>query len=123
MYTSIKHILEESIKLHSSSPAFSLKTGFRTQTYTYHEVGELLKKLPTFFRENNVKSGDKIIIFSLNKPEYALLVFAAFLCGVTIVPIDYRTNKETTEKFIAKVEPQMIFASYLFKDLFKNTKR
>lgn len=123
MYTSIKHIIEESIKCHSSFLAFSLKIGFRTQTYTYHEVGELLKKLPTFFRENNIKNGDKIIIFSLNKPEYALLVFGAFLCGVIIVPIDYRTNKETIEKFVAKVEPQMIFASYLFKDLFKSFKR
>lgn len=120
MYTSVKHIIEESIKEYSSTFAFSFKAGFRTQTYTYSDIGKLLTKFPAFFKENNIKVGDKIIIFSLNRPEYALLVLGSFLCGITLIPIDYRTNKETIEKFIAKTKPEAIITSDLFKDLFKN---
>src|SRR5206468_3238149 len=100
------------------APLFSFKTGFRTKTYSYEEVLDIVKRFFSFFEAKNLKKGDRIIVLSQNRPEYAMLVFGALINSITLVPIDYRTNKETIKKFIEKTTPKAIFTSKVFAEQF-----
>lgn len=122
MDNSLPKIFRKTVKSNLENPAFSLKTGFRTRTYTYEEVYELVKKFRNFFKKNHINKDDKIIIFSLNRPEYSMLVLGALLNGVILVPIDYRTNEETISKFIEKTNPKAIFTLEIFSHLFGDFK-
>ncbi len=118
MYKSVKELIHKSTLKYAQMPAFSLKTGFRTKTYTYKEVYSYITKFSSFFETNNIKRGEKIVILSPNRPEYAVTIMGAMIAGVTIVPIDYRTNHETILKFIKLTNPKAIFASLFYKELF-----
>lgn len=120
MYTSIIELVKKTVNLNSNHPAFSIKTGFRTRTYSYEEVFGIIKKFQQFFDKNDIKKDDKIIIFSLNRPEYSMLILGALLNGVILVPIDYRTNEETISKFIEKTKPKAVFTLEIFSSLFKS---
>src|SRR5258708_3122093 len=102
MYSSVDKLIEHSSHTFKTLPAFSLKAGFRTYVYTYDDIYFYIRRFPQFFHAHGVKKGDKIIILSYNRPEYAALILGALWSGVTIVPVDYRTNEETVHKFIAK---------------------
>lgn len=122
MYRSVDTLIEHTSRSYGTLPAFSLKTGFRTKTYTFNEVSSYIRRFPKFFAEHGIKKGDKIIVFSLNRPEYSTLILGAMWSGVTFVPIDYRTNEETVHKFIQKTEPKAIFTSWVFGNLFVHSK-
>lgn len=122
MYTPLIELVKKTVNLNANHPAFSIKTGFRTRTYSYEEVFGIIKKFKQFFDKNNIKKDDKIIIFSLNRPEYSMLILGALLNGVILVPIDYRTNEETIIKFIEKTKPKAVFTLEIFSPLFKSFK-
>ncbi len=118
-FRTIEQIILETSSQYSELPAFSLKTGFRTKTYLYKEVYDFVRKFPNFFAKHHLKTGDKIIVLSLNRPEYSMLILGALVCGITLVPIDYRTNRETISKFIKATQPKAVFTTQLFKRLFQ----
>src|SRR2546423_14741621 len=118
MYRSVDTLIEHTSHAFGTLPAFSLKTGFRTKTYSFNELYLHIRRFPKFFAEHGIRKGDKIIVFSLNRPEYSTLILGAMWSGVTLVPIDYRTNEETVHKFIKKTEPKAIFTSWVFGNLF-----
>ena len=111
-------ILETTTKF-SNHPAFSQKIGFRTRTYTYTDIYNYLRRINAYFESKDIKPGDKIIILSLNRPEYSVLILGALLYGVTIIPIDFRTNHETISLFVKKTNPKAIFTTQFFESLFK----
>lgn len=82
---------------------------YRRFTYTYKELYNLCRKFASFLRENNVKKGDKIIIWSYNGAEYAIMLLGAFLEGVIAVPIDLRNNLDFVSKIQKEVKAKIIF--------------
>lgn len=122
MFKSILELVEQTTHKYSSLNAFSVKTGFRTKTYTFSQIEDFVKRIPAFLKEHDIRQGDKIIILSLNRPEYTMLILGSFLSGVTIVPVDYRTNHETILKFIHKTGAKAVFTTALFKPLFSNVR-
>lgn len=119
-FNTINQLILETTSKYSDLPALSLKTGFRTKTYTYREVYDYIRRFPGFFSKHGIKNGDKIVVLSLNRPEYSLLILGALICGVTIVPIDYRTNRETIVKFIKTTQAKAVFTTTFFEIQFHN---
>jgi long-chain acyl-CoA synthetase len=119
-FQAINQLILETTNLYSGLPALSIKTSFRTKTYTYKEVYDYVRRFSNFFIHNHINPGDKIIVLSTNRPEYSMLILGALVCGVILIPIDYRTNKETISKFIESTKPRAVFTSLIFSSLFKN---
>ncbi len=55
--------------------------------YTYEESYEIIRKTISYLRDNDIKKGDRILIWSSNKPEYLFLFFACVLEGIVVVPM------------------------------------
>lgn len=122
MATGINEIIHKSAVSFKDLPAFSLKSGFRTKAYSYSEIFNYVKRFPEFFKKHEIKPGDKIILLSYNRPEYAAIILGSLWSGITLVPIDYRTNAETIKKFIERTKPKAIFTSNVFIPLFEGIK-
>lgn len=82
---------------------------YRRFSYTYQELYVLSQKFAIFLRENNLKKGDKIIVWAYNGIEYALIFLGAFLEGVIIVPIDLRSNLDFVDGIQKQVDAKIIF--------------
>jgi long-chain acyl-CoA synthetase len=73
--------------------------GFRSRSYTYEEVGRAARGFAARLASHGIARGDKVIFFSENRPEWVIAFWGCLLCGIVVVPIDYRTSPD----FLARV--------------------
>jgi long-chain acyl-CoA synthetase len=81
---------------------------YRKFEYTYSQLYNLSRKFASFLKENNIKKGDKIIIWSPNGIEYVATLFGAFLEGIIVVPVDVKSNIDFVKKIQKQVDAKMI---------------
>ncbi len=93
----------------SDNTAVINRKEYRKFTYSYKQLYILSKKFSAFLNKNNIKKGDKIIVWNYNSIEYALIFLGAFLEGVIVVPIDLRSNIDLVEKIQKEVKAKIIF--------------
>jgi long-chain acyl-CoA synthetase len=72
---------------------------FRSRGFTYREVGAAARGFAARLHAAGLAHGDKVVFFSENRPEWIVAFWGCLLCGVVVVPIDYRAS--TT--FLARV--------------------
>ncbi|MBW2996655.1 AMP-binding protein, partial [Candidatus Woesearchaeota archaeon] len=82
---------------------------YRRFNYSYDQLHNLCLRFASFLKQNNVKKGDKIIVWSYNGIEYAVIMLGAFLSGVVVVPIDLRSNIDFVRKIQKQVDAKLIF--------------
>ena len=73
--------------------------GFRSRSYSYQEVGRAAHGFAARLGAQGLVQGDKVIFFSENRPEWVIAFWGCLLCGIVVVPIDYRTSPD----FLARV--------------------
>src|SRR5215472_14909503 len=73
--------------------------GFRSRSYTYREVGRAARGFAAHLHEIGLRKGDKVVIWSENRPEWIVAFWGCLLVGVVVVPIDYRSSPD----FLARV--------------------
>lgn len=66
--------------------------GYRSWGYTYAQIGYAAGRFAARLSENNIRKGDKVIVWSENRPEWVAAFWGCVLAGVIVVPIDYRTS-------------------------------
>ncbi|MGB9466181.1 MAG: class I adenylate-forming enzyme family protein, partial [Candidatus Acidiferrum sp.] len=67
-------------------------SGYRSWGYTYAQIGYAAGRFAARLSENNIRKGDKVIVWSENRPEWIAAFWGCVLAGVIVVPIDYRTS-------------------------------
>ena len=73
--------------------------GFRSRSYTYDDVGRAARGFAARLHELGLRKGDKVVVWSENRPEWIVALWGCLLVGVVIVPIDYRASPD----FLARV--------------------
>jgi long-chain acyl-CoA synthetase len=73
--------------------------GFRSRAFSYADVGRAARGFAARLHEAGIRKGDKVVFFSENRPEWIAAFWGCLLCGVIVVPIDYRASPE----FLARV--------------------
>src|SRR5947209_7680685 len=72
--------------------------GFRVENYTYAEVAAKSREFAGWLEQSGIGAGEKIILYSENRPEWIFAHWGAILAGVVVVPIDYRSSTELVER-------------------------
>jgi len=73
--------------------------GFRSRSYTYDDVGRAARGFAARLHELGLRKGDKVVVWSENRPEWIVALWGCLLVGVVIVPIDHRASPD----FLARV--------------------
>jgi len=78
----------------SESPVEFLQydDGYRRWNYTSAQVGLAARHFAARLSEQNIHKGDKVVIWSENRPEWVVAFWGCVLAGVIVVPIDYRAS-------------------------------
>jgi long-chain acyl-CoA synthetase len=68
--------------------------GARSWRYTYAQVAGAAAAFARRLRDHAIAPGDKVILWSENRPEWIVVLWGCLLEGVTLVPIDYRASSD-----------------------------
>jgi long-chain acyl-CoA synthetase len=99
-------------------PAITMRPSLRTQVLSYAQLVRFSRQTANYLRSKNIKSGDRIMVVSPNRPEWPVLFLACQLIGCTLVPVDAQNNLETVEIFIAQTKPKLVFRElYILAEL------
>jgi long-chain acyl-CoA synthetase len=66
--------------------------GFRSRRYSYRETASAARGFASELRSRGIGLGEKVIVWSENRPEWIFALWGCLLEGVVLVPVDYRSS-------------------------------
>jgi long-chain acyl-CoA synthetase len=115
MLQTVSALIESALKEYSQETLIIEKSLYRRKKYTYQQVYDRALSICTYFIENKIKTGDKVVIYLPNSSDYVALLWACGLSGVIAVPIDFSSNQDFLEKIYKKVGAKLVFCSVFKK--------
>src|SRR6202042_3976638 len=68
--------------------------GYRPQSFRYRETAGMARAFALRMRAAGIRKGDKVLIWSENRPGWIGTLWGCILDGVVLVPLDYRVSVE-----------------------------
>ena len=82
--------------------------GYRVRRHSYEEVTRAARAYAAKLAAAGVRSGDKVVFWGENRPEWIVCYWACIISGVVVVPIDYRASSEFLRRVAAIVDARVI---------------
>jgi hypothetical protein len=79
--------------------------GFRRWQYSYDWLREAAEAFAYRLREAGLRPGDRLAIWSENRPEWVAAFWGCMLHGVVVIPIDVRASGALARRFVTAGEP------------------
>ncbi len=102
-------LLERASKKNGQKKALFFKSGGQSFSVSWEEFYEQKNRLSAGLAANGLKSGDRVAIFSENRPEWALTDLAALSLGAVTVPI-YATLASAEIQYILEDSQSSVLA-------------
>ncbi len=99
----------QSAQTYAAEPAMRIKTGDLWHTRSYQEVGETVRQIARALLALGVQPGDRVGIFSENRPEWALVDFATLAIRAVSVPIYATNTKQQAAYIVDETEMAILF--------------
>jgi long-chain acyl-CoA synthetase len=99
----------QSAQTFANEPAMRIKNSGQWQTTSYQEMGDTIRQIARALLALGVKPGDRVGIFSHNRPEWSLVDFAVLAIGGISVPIYATNTKHQAAYIIDDTEMEIIF--------------
>ena len=94
----LNDILEESARKFGTKDALIIRPGFRTRSWTYRDLNEVVPRLARYFKDTGMKKGDRVLIWGVNRPEYGIAFLAALRLGAILVPLEANYAADFAQK-------------------------
>ncbi len=82
--------------------------GFRSWTYTYQQIGNAAQAFAAKLQSNGIAPGDKVLIWSENRPEWIVALWGCLLAGAVLVPLDYRASADFLQRVRTTVQAKLV---------------
>jgi long-chain acyl-CoA synthetase len=110
-YKDLLDLFDTSVKRFPTRVAMRIERDGRKEQYTYEDVNELTLRAAGFFAKNGIASGNRVILFSHNMPEWGMTYFGILKAGATAVPIDPASTVDEIINFARTGEASAIVIS------------
>jgi len=97
-------------RLSTDDEFFVHDDGYRVRHFRYRDVRRAAEHVAARLAAEGVTSGDKVIVWSENRPEWIIAFWGCLLAGVLVVPIDYRTSGAFLHQVAALVGAKLLLA-------------
>jgi len=104
-------LLADAVRRYDRHPALMIKPAFRTRTWRYRDLGEQVPRVARALVDLGLERGDRVVIWAVNRPEWAIGFLAATHAGLVGVPLDVRSADEFAARVIEQTEPKLVLAS------------
>jgi len=119
----LNEVFNYAVESHREAEFLRFKAGEEWRSLTYGEVARRVRELALGLHKLGITSGDRVAIWSENRPEWNLADLAALAIGAVDVPI-YATQAHTQVEYIlADSASRAIFVSSRFLDIALSMKR
>src|SRR5437879_3309156 len=115
-YRDLVELFETTTRRHATRVAMRIERDGKREQYTYADLRELATRAASFFAANEIKSGDRVILFSHNAPEWGMTYFGVLKAGATCIPIDAESTTSEVINFARAGEASGIVISAKLKD-------
>jgi long-chain acyl-CoA synthetase len=95
----------------ADNEALKYKVGHHYERLTYFELRQEVIKLAIALGKLGLKTGDKAILFSENRPEWVITDLALISLGVVNIPVHSVLSPFQLETIIKEIKPEVIFFS------------
>lgn len=82
--------------------------GFRPRSYSYAELARAAHNLAARLEQHGIGKGDRVILWSENRPAWVAAFWGCVLRGVAVAPIDEKHSAEFLERVERIVAPRAI---------------
>lgn len=82
--------------------------GYRPQTFRYREVAGMARAFASRLRASGISKGEKVVIWSENRPGWIGALWGCILGGIVAVPLDYRVSSELLLKITQLVNAKAL---------------
>lgn len=72
--------------------------GFRPRSYSYRALGRAAKNFSLTLQNHGISAGDRVVLWSENRPAWVAVFWACVLRGVAVAPIDERHSPDFLER-------------------------
>ena len=86
-YRDLLELFDTTTKLHKTRVAMRMERGGRQESYSYRDLRELAERAGAFLVGQGLKSGDRVLLFAKNSPEWPMAYFGILKAGATAVPV------------------------------------
>jgi long-chain acyl-CoA synthetase len=86
-YRDLLELFDATTKLHKTRVAMRMERGGRRESYSYRDLRELAERAGTFLVGKGIKTGDRVVLFAKNSPEWPMCYFGILKAGATAVPV------------------------------------
>jgi long-chain acyl-CoA synthetase len=104
-------LLLDSAARYGDKPALLIKPGFRTRIWSYRDLADLCPRVAGVLRGQGLDAGDRVLIWGVNRPEWAIGYFGAVFAGLVLVPLDVRSQPEFVAKIAQRTRAKLVLAS------------
>ena len=107
----INDLLRTAVERHDRHRALLIKPAFRTRTWRYRDIGEQVPRVARALSDRGLTPGDRVVLWAVNRPEWAIGFLAVAHAGLVGVPLDVRSTDDFAAKVAAQTEPKLVLAS------------
>jgi acyl-CoA synthetase (AMP-forming)/AMP-acid ligase II len=91
---------------------------YGTRVLTYQELNERVNRIASAFLDLGLKPGDRVAIFSPNRPEILETLFATWKAGLVAVPMNFRLHRDEVRYILNHSESRLlVYAGVYQKDI------
>ncbi len=100
-FETLVDIYEHATQKYPDNPLFGVKKDGRWEWMTYRQFRELTEAMRGALAQLGVEKGDRVALISNNRPEWAVVAYAAYGRGASVVPM-YESQQDKDWKYILK---------------------
>ena len=115
-YRDLLEMFQTTTKRHATRVAMRIERDGHKEQYTYGDLWELATRAAAFFASEGIKSGDRVMLFSHNAPEWGMTYFGVLRAGATCIPVDPESSTEEVVNFARAGETSAIVISDKLKE-------
>src|SRR5437867_12258335 len=95
-------LVSEGARRFNRKPALVIRPSFRTRTWRYRDLGVVVPRAARALADAGVQPADRVIIWSVNRPEWGIGFLAIAHAGAIAVPLDVRHSQDFATKVAAQ---------------------
>ncbi len=118
-YRDLVELFETTTKRHATRVALRIERDGRKEQYTYADLRELATRAAAFFASHQIGSGNRVMLFSHNAPEWGMTYFGVLKAGATCIPVDPESSAKEVVNFARAGEAAgIVISSKLMEEHF-----
>ncbi len=88
--------------------AIRFSNGYRTWCWSYRDLDDAIRKLVAYLDHQGLRSGDRLVLWSGNRPEWVAVFWACIARGVQVVPLDRQSSPEFVRRIVAATHARLL---------------